>query len=923
MKTKQKLLVMLVVFLLGLLPSQEVFAQEGTWGTDHSPHVGSAQADLAQSESQALNSLHFQEENMLDPALWQEVDSIAPERAEEEIAAAGIDSWVPIVPNAAEAPVGLQPASADTPSAGECYWSALLDEQEPSASSDSWERVQVPDAFSGDFIYRNVHVGTSARRKLTVQHEWNVPGGAVERWVRYYYRGTPDRQRTFTTVANHSDETVVEYLPDIENSNLSDEWKLYQYKLDDAHLTKDLDLWIWPSLDEGSRIEVDQAGIFYCYPDLPWDQVFPDILGISEEHPSDVIIPVLAAVFMAHGGTASNVINDVGLTSAKWMMERGMQGQVLGTNFFPGSNPMAMGDVKGLDGLGPWMSRDISYATKWALDFNTRRGFNPDKAAEVIARLNRLLVWNKALFMKQQHRRVLLQWVVDKLNYYNTVIKPNPMYQRMLRTPVVYVMEVKKSEMTGPFKDGMEWFVKSGKVDWSRLRILIFSADAEDDVIVATYQHAIRNGAPRSALRVVKGDMVYAAGKWSRFVGDLKRGLPGVIAYGGSIESLGAATSIGQKLYAIALETGGIVAPAATGAVFITGVGDAILKSLDYNELEAWETGLSWGEYVLTNHGYTRILMDQDIGSHASVYQETELTYDQFRPLRFKIPEHDITCRSYYDGGREFLEHPAVESYMEWRISDVVLDDNDGNFGYVTIEKKVDGGPNVFVDISFEIGQNQYSMVYDHPDCGLISMTFELIYVRQNSENDHFTIGVSYFSTQAPEQYGACIGWSTSRPEHAPCYTGDIPAEDYVEFPDFDGDGVHTLHEGVDPNRDLDVFDSQDTNADELWDYMDPDDDGDGLLTRFEGADPNGDGNPIDARDSDYQSGPDYLDWDDDGDGTPTIDERADPNGDGNPDDAYDGNGNGIPAYLDANEHPEPEPVPTRGPNTYLPYVSR
>ena len=69
------------------------------------------------------------------------------------------------------------------------------------------------------------------------------------------------------------------------------------------------------------------------------------------------------------------------------------------------------------------------------------------------------------------------------------------------------------------------------------------------------------------------------------------------------------------------------------------------------------------------------------------------------------------------------------------------------------------------------------------------------------------------------------------------------------------------------------------------------DSDDDGLLDTAEGL----------INDTDKDEIPDYLDSDDDGDGIPTKDENADPNGDGYPEDAYDSDTNGIPDYLQPN----------------------
>ena len=95
------------------------------------------------------------------------------------------------------------------------------------------------------------------------------------------------------------------------------------------------------------------------------------------------------------------------------------------------------------------------------------------------------------------------------------------------------------------------------------------------------------------------------------------------------------------------------------------------------------------------------------------------------------------------------------------------------------------------------------------------------------------------------------------------------------------------------PDTDKDVIVGRDV------DYRDKDDDGDGIYTIFERPDPNRDGNPDDALDTDHDGKPNYLDSDDDNDGLLTRYEQADSDHDGNPSDAVDTNHDGIPDYLD------------------------
>ncbi len=113
---------------------------------------------------------------------------------------------------------------------------------------------------------------------------------------------------------------------------------------------------------------------------------------------------------------------------------------------------------------------------------------------------------------------------------------------------------------------------------------------------------------------------------------------------------------------------------------------------------------------------------------------------------------------------------------------------------------------------------------------------------------------------------------------------------------DQDADGIYTMFEDLNEDQD---YENDDTDNDDVPNYLDSDDDNDHIWSIYENGDPNGDGNPDDAIDSDGDNIPDYLDDDDDNDGIPTYLEEADPNGDGNPDDAIDSDGDNIPDYLD------------------------
>ena len=108
----------------------------------------------------------------------------------------------------------------------------------------------------------------------------------------------------------------------------------------------------------------------------------------------------------------------------------------------------------------------------------------------------------------------------------------------------------------------------------------------------------------------------------------------------------------------------------------------------------------------------------------------------------------------------------------------------------------------------------------------------------------------------------------------------------------FSGGHNNLEHQFVDIDGDGDVF-NDDTDKDNIPDYVDVDDDGDGILTKKE--DLNLDGNPRND-DTDKDGIPNYLDDDDDGDGKKTKNEDYNRNGNFDDDDR---DGDGIPDYLD------------------------
>lgn len=152
------------------------------------------------------------------------------------------------------------------------------------------------------------------------------------------------------------------------------------------------------------------------------------------------------------------------------------------------------------------------------------------------------------------------------------------------------------------------------------------------------------------------------------------------------------------------------------------------------------------------------------------------------------------------------------------------------------------------------------------------------------------------------ENYGKGILFIPSGLAYGNSYNASIPENSPLVFEialqdvnrvDQDYDTVLSVYEDLNGNRDLT---DDDTDGDELPNFVDADDDGDSILTINE--DVNGNGDPMDD-DTDGDGIPNYLDSDDDGDGKLTIDEDIDGDGDPTNDDT---DGNGTPNYLDKNK---------------------
>ncbi|PRP65805.1 FKBP-type peptidyl-prolyl cis-trans isomerase [Nonlabens agnitus] len=113
------------------------------------------------------------------------------------------------------------------------------------------------------------------------------------------------------------------------------------------------------------------------------------------------------------------------------------------------------------------------------------------------------------------------------------------------------------------------------------------------------------------------------------------------------------------------------------------------------------------------------------------------------------------------------------------------------------------------------------------------------------------------------------LGYFSSSPVGIPPYSPLIFTFQLrrVKFTDHDGDGILSIYEDLNGDKDLrsaGFLDNTDRDFNQnrlpLYNYIDRDDDGDGILTKDENPDPNGDGNPNDALDTDGDGIPDYLD---------------------------------------------------------------
>ena len=803
--------------------------QEGAVAASWSPVVESVEstavAEVRYSNVVADDSMPV----AIDPSLWTDMPTeVVSAKDRSGIPPRGPDEF--LVQNAAYGPSGeVQGAGALEDL--DWYWYSRCDEGDCPVTQ-GFVRIELGDAPSGNYAWR-LNPETTGGMKF--EKMWEPTCSPQQVWFKVTGRGASSSGSLQVTQSGANKGTI-----EFSTSFQSSEWKAAWIRLDDNSTLQPLDmgklgeLVVTYTQSPGSgAIEIDDTGVVIGYTPRPFEirgLAWPTLLVTILFNDGEVVF---------HGGAASNGLVKEGLISTKWAIENGLGGTVLGTKYYPGTNPYSVGDVKALQGLGPYVAKDCSLACQYASAFGETRGFLLEAAKAQLVRLEQKLA-NPAT---KAEMRTLYEawkiWSIDKIGYYEQYIAPNPMYIRMANTGVVYGLEMRASELKGPFQSGLEWYAESGRVPWDRLRLLIFSNDTADDVIRETYDMAIRNGAPRSALTVVRANLRDVENTWVEYIKPQVvwwRNIPQLIQYG-LATGMSALSGAGTHLLAWAAEYGAASAGIEiAGAVAIVGVGDVGLKAYNYSQLEPWERGVDWTTYVKVNHGFTRVMIVEEWGEWAEGWAETYLTADGVcRPLQFKIPEHQISGHRYSDGMRIFLTHPHVTSVMMWRVKEVVPNDADGNYGHILLQKCMDDGSFRDFPISYEFGQGTYTMVYDHPDMGLMAMSFELLYLQH--EDGRYRIGTSFFETLSPEDYAVCAGWSPTRPVDQPCQFN--VQEGYKFWPDMDKDGVSTEDEQPDPNMDGLSDDAPDLDQDGLANYFDPDDDADGVPTAWELGDAN------------------------------------------------------------------------------------
>jgi len=791
----------------------------------------------------------------INPDGWQDPGEVFP----DAVRAASVEvdpgrlfapSSNVVVPNAAEQPgtFGVQTASTEETAAKECYWVNRLDEED---APGGWQVVQDGTAPSGSRHYRMTYQTTA-----TIPQQWNVDPDATEMYLRVSFRGSG----SMPSAAVLQFRIGTNWIGSFTESAITSQWQTRDVKLSQVYNpTGNLEM-VTTSIDSQLRLEVDQVGLVYCKEPVDPDTVVLPVTIITDQtDPGAVMIPVIAGTIFYRVDSAWPLYSEHGFASIKYLIETGCGGECFTSRFLPGWNPNAK-ELSNLYGnTGPWMSPYLDWVKVYGKDFVEHRGFDPIKAQEAVASWD-LKLRNPSLGpLKREGYTALRSWTQSKLDLWNLKAAGNALVEKAINSKVIYGLEMKASEMSAPFRGGTEIYAKSGQVDPSRIRVLIFDADETDDFIRETYRQTLRRGAPLSSLRVLKGEADVTLRVWASYarqtVGEVRRILPPIIQYGSGVMS-GIATAA-RMIPGIAAATGEVVVVPAAAATFIVGIGDGAWKVYKYSQLSDYETSMSWWEYTCSQHGFSRMTVQ-----HTSLGQwcvdrswvESSLkTNGEWQPLVVKIPEHSFTSRRYSDGKRIFFQHPEVESYWEMRIQEVKSDG-------VILEKKLSNGT-VSIDVPFDNnGHGLYSLLYDDPDGGLMVMTFEIVLIEPHQDGNGYRFGVSYLETQTPEDYGACPGWSYSRPSGAECFFGQLPNLDYSLYPDLDRDYVPTAQEQADPNNDGNPNDARDTDWDGTPDYMDFDDDGDGISTTIE-VDPDGDGQ-MGWVDSDHDGLQDYLDRD-------------------------------------------------------------
>ncbi|MFQ3213864.1 MAG: gliding motility-associated-like protein, partial [Marivirga sp.] len=158
-----------------------------------------------------------------------------------------------------------------------------------------------------------------------------------------------------------------------------------------------------------------------------------------------------------------------------------------------------------------------------------------------------------------------------------------------------------------------------------------------------------------------------------------------------------------------------------------------------------------------------------------------------------------------------------------------------------------------------------------------------------SAQNENWTLDLSQFSSAMLNgSYEVEVNTANNTETTVDATINELFVNNPLQ--DLDQDNVFDIDEDLNTNGN---FDDDDTDGDNIPNYLDTDDDNDQVPTIEEDYD--NDGNPQNE-DTDGDIIPDYLDFDDDGDGLTTLEEDVDQNGDPRNDDT---DGDSIPDYLD------------------------